>query len=263
MPGLVEPMGTLRVLVPEVDIVRDLPDRVNESIYEKLAELVREHRTTLVFTNTRSATERVVFKLKRMLKDSIADIDKIEAHHSSISRDLRLEVEDKLKRGELKVVVSSTSLELGIDIGYIDLVALLGSPKSTTRLLQRVGRAGHRISEVSKGRVIVVDRDDLVECAVLAKSASERLIDNAKIPEKPLDVLAQHLVGMSIERRWSIEHAFRLVRRAYNFRSLSKEEFMEVLRFLGGDEDLDGEGVYSKIWLDEEGGSSGGRDLRG
>ncbi|MCX8165492.1 MAG: ATP-dependent helicase [Acidilobaceae archaeon] len=247
----------IRVVVPDVDIVRDPPERVNESIYEKLAEIVEEHRTTLVFTNTRSATERVVFKLKRMLRDSIADIDKIEAHHSSISRDQRLEVEDKLKKGELKVVVSSTSLELGIDIGYIDLVVLLGSPKSTTRLLQRVGRAGHRISEVSKGRIIVVDRDDLVECAVLAKSAMERLIDNVKIPEKPLDVLAQHLVGMSIEKRWNIEDAFRLVRRAYNFRNLSKEEFLEMLRFLGGGEDLDEEGVYSKIWLDEEKGVFG------
>ncbi|MCX8195628.1 MAG: ATP-dependent helicase [Acidilobaceae archaeon] len=251
----------IRVVLPEVDIVRDLPERINEAIYEKLAKLIEDHRTTLVFTNTRSATERVVFKLKRKLKNSVEDIDKIEekieAHHSSISRDLRLEVEDRLKRGELKVVISSTSLELGIDIGYIDLVVLLGSPKSTTRLLQRVGRAGHRISEVSKGRVIVVDRDDLVECAVLAKSAMERQIDNAKIPEKPLDVLIQHIVGMSIERRWRIEEAFEVVRRSYNFRNLTMQEFLDVLRFLGGSEELDEEGVYSKIWLDEEKGVFG------
>lgn len=248
----------IRVLVPDVDIIKDPPDVINESIYVKLAELVKEHRTTLIFTNTRSATERVVFKLKRILaREQLMDMDKVEAHHSSISRDIRLDVEEKLKRGELKVVVSSTSLELGIDIGYIDLVALLGSPKSTTRLLQRVGRAGHRISEVSKGRVIVVDRDDLVECSVLAKLAMDRFIDSVRIPEKPLDVLAQHIVGMSVERRWSVDEALKLVRRAYNYRALSKSELLEVLRFLSGRYELDSEGVYSKIWFDEEEGSFG------
>ena len=248
----------IRVVVPDVDIIRDTPDVVNESIYRKLAEMIKEHRTTLVFTNTRSATERVVYKLKRVLsKEHMVDMDSIEAHHSSISRDLRLDVEERLKRGELKVVVSSTSLELGIDIGYIDLVALLGSPKSTTRLLQRVGRAGHRITEVSKGRVIVVDRDDLVECAVLAKLAMDRFIDSVRIPEKPLDVLAQHIVGMSVERRWSVEEAYKLVRRVYNYRNLSKSEFLEVIRFLAGVYDLDDEGVYSKIWFDEEEGVFG------
>ncbi|MEM4511835.1 MAG: ATP-dependent helicase, partial [Acidilobaceae archaeon] len=247
----------IRVVVPDVDIIDGPPDKVNESIYKKLAELIESHRTTLVFTNTRSATERVVFKLKRILSSNgLEDLDRIEAHHSSISRDLRLSVEERLKRGELKVVVSSTSLELGIDIGYIDLVALLGSPKSTTRLLQRVGRAGHRITEVSKGAIIVVDRDDLVECSVLAKSAMERAIDSVKIPEKPLDVLAQHIVGMSVERRWSIDEAYRLVRRAYNYRNLTMEEFMSVLRYLAGryesSESLEAERVYAKIWLDEE-----------
>ena len=248
----------VRVVVPDVDIVRDPPEAINESIYVKLSELVKEHRTALVFTNTRSATERVVFKLKRILsKEQLVDMDRVEAHHSSISRDLRLDVEDRLKRGELKVVVSSTSLELGIDIGYIDLVVLLGSPKSTTRLLQRVGRAGHRISEVSKGRVIVVDRDDLIECAVLAKLAMDRFIDSVRIPEKPLDVLAQNIVGMSIEQRWSVDEALKLIRRAYNYRNLSKGEFLEVLRFLSGRYELENEGVYSKIWFDEGEGSFG------
>lgn len=247
----------IRVVVPDVDIVRDPPDRINESIYEKLRELIEQHRTTLVFTNTRSATERVVHKLKRAVsKNGLIDMDEIEAHHSSISRDIRLDVEDKLKRGGLRVVVSSTSLELGIDIGYIDLVALLGSPKSTTRLLQRVGRAGHKVTEVSKGRIIVVDRDDLVECAVLAKSAMERQIDSVRIPEKPLDVLVQHIVGMAVEKKYRIEEAYEVVRRAYNFRNLSMEEFMKVLRYLAGDE-LEGEGVYSKIWLDEREGVMG------
>ncbi|MEM0340996.1 MAG: ATP-dependent helicase [Acidilobaceae archaeon] len=247
----------IRVVVPDVDIVEGLPDEINESIYKKLAELVESHRTTLVFTNTRSATERVVFKLKKALSNGrLEDLDRIEAHHSSISRELRLSVEERLKRGELRVVVSSTSLELGIDIGYIDLVVLLGSPKSTTRLLQRIGRAGHRITEVSKGVLIVVDRDDLIECTVLAKSAMERMIDSVKIPEKPLDVLIQNVVGMSIEKKWSIEEAYRLVKRAYNYRNLSFQEFLETLRYLAGkfdaSESLEAEKVYAKIWIDEE-----------
>ena len=248
----------IRVVTPDVDLLRDPPDVVNEAIYRKIAEMVRTHRTTLIFTNTRSATERVVYKLKKLLvEENIADMDQIEAHHSSLSRGIRLDVEDKLKRGELRVVVSSTSLELGIDIGYIDLVVLLGSPKNVSRLLQRVGRAGHKIKEVSKGRIIVVDRDDLVECSVLAKSAMDRFIDSVRIPMKPLDVLAQHIVGMSVERKWSVEDAYRVVKRAYNFKDLEFSEFMGVLRFLAGRHSLEDEGVYPKIWLDEEEGVFG------
>ena len=250
----------IRVLVPVDDLIHTPPEAVNEAIYRLLAKLIKEHRTTLVFTNTRSATERVVYKLKRILKEEgIADMDAIEAHHSSLSRDQRLEVEEKLKRGELKVVVSSTSLELGIDIGYIDLVVLLSSPKSVSRLLQRIGRAGHHIRQVSKGRIIVVDRDDLVECTVLAKAGMDRKIDRVHIPRNPLDVLAQHLVGMALERKWSIDEAYRLVKRSYSFHTLSHEDFMDVLRYLAGRYGLEEHKVYAKIWLDEEEGVFGRR----
>ena len=248
----------IRVLTPVRDLVHTPPEQVNESIYRLLAQLIKKHRTTLVFTNTRSATERVVYKLKKILHEQgIADMDAIEAHHSSLSRDVRLAVEEKLKKGELKVVVSSTSLELGIDIGYIDLVVLLSSPKSVSRLLQRVGRAGHHIRQVSKGRIIVVDRDDLVECTVLAKAAMDRKIDRVHIPRNPLDVLAQHLVGMAVEEKWRIEDAYRLVRRSYSFHGLSREDFMDVLRFLAGRYGLEDQKVYAKIWLDEEEGVFG------
>ncbi len=248
----------IRVLCPVKDLIHTPAEEVNEAIYRLLAKLIREHRTTLVFTNTRSATERVVYKLKKILKDEgIADMDAIEAHHSSLSRDLRLSVEEKLKRGQLKVVVSSTSLELGIDIGYIDLVVLLSSPKSVSRLLQRIGRAGHHIRQVSKGRIIVVDRDDLVECTVLAKAGMDRKIDRVHIPRNPLDVLAQHIVGMAVENKWSIQEAYRLVKRSYNFHNLSFEEFMSVLRFLAGKYGLEDQRVYAKIWVDEEGGVFG------
>ena len=248
----------IRVVTPKADLIRGDPEEINESIYRILADLIRSHRTTLVFTNTRSATERVVYKIKKVLSSTgVVDMDEIEAHHSSLSRDLRLEVEEKLKEGKLRVVVSSTSLELGIDIGYIDLVVLLSSPKSVSRLLQRIGRAGHHIRQVSKGRIIVVDRDDLVECTVLAKSAMERFIDKVRIPKNPLDVLAQHLVGMSVERKWRVEEAFRVVRRAYNFHSLDWDTFMGVLRYLATGHGLEDERVYPKLWLDEDEGVFG------
>ncbi|MGB9828122.1 MAG: ATP-dependent helicase, partial [Thermosphaera sp.] len=250
----------IKVLMPVEDLIHSSAEELNEAIYNQLLKVIKRHKTTLIFTNTRSATERVVFKLKKtMEKSRILDIDDIEAHHSSLSRDVRLDIENKLKNGLLKAVVSSTSLELGIDIGYIDVVVLLSSPKSVTRLLQRVGRAGHHIREVSKGRIIVVDRDDLVECTVLAKLALERKIDRIRIPKNPLDVLAQHIVGLSLEKKWSVEEAFRLVKRSYSFNSLSLEDFLSVLKYLAGElgDFYEYQRVYSKIWLDEKEGVFG------
>ncbi len=250
----------IRVISPVKDLVNTPADVVNEKIYEALADIVRKHRTTLVFTNTRSATERVVYKLRRLLPDQgIADIDEIEAHHSSLGRGLRLNVEEKLKKGKLKVVVSSTSLELGIDIGYIDVVVLLSSPKSVSRLLQRIGRAGHHIRHVSKGRIIVVDRDDLVECTVLAKSAMDKKIDRVKIPLNPLDVLAQQIVAMSIEDKWNVMDAYRLLRRTYPFHNLPYDRFISVVKYLAGGygEQVERHRVYRKIWFDEDEGVFG------
>jgi len=249
----------IKVIVPKMSLVYSGTEELNEAIYKEISELVQNHRSTLVFTNTRSATERVVFKLKKLMeKNCFIDMNEIEAHHGSLSREIRLDVEKKLKEGKLRVVVSSTSLELGIDIGYIDLVILLSSPKSVSRLLQRVGRAGHKIREVSKGRIIVVDRDDLVECAVLADAAMKRLIDKTRIPRNPLDVLAQNIIGMSLEQKWSVDDAYRLVRRSYVFHTLTKEDFLSVLRFLGGlDGGLEEYRIYSKIWFDEHEGVFG------
>ncbi len=244
----------VKVLCPKVDIVEAPASEINNAIYELLKRIICGHRTTLIFTNTRSATERVVYKLKKVLSnDGIADANDIEAHHSSLSRDVRLEVEDKLKKGLLRAVVCSSSLELGIDIGYIDAVVLLSSPKSVTRLIQRVGRSGHSVKDASKGYIIAVDRDDLVEDTVLARLAMERKLDRVHIPEKPLDILAQHLVGMSLERKWRVDDAYRVVRRSYIYRNLTFDEFMRVLRFLAGryEGSFSGLAVYSKIWMDE------------
>lgn len=243
----------IRVLCPAIDLVRAPADDINKSIYDLLADIIRRYRTTLVFTNTRHSTEKVVYRLKKIFeKDREIDVEAIEAHHSSLSREVRLDVEERLKRGELKVVVSSTSLELGIDIGYIDVVVLLSSPKSVTRLLQRVGRAGHHIRQTSLGRLIVVDRDDLVECTVLAKAAMERRLDRVRIPKRPLDVLAQHIVGMSLERKWGVEELYRVIRRAYPYKDLDYDTFERVLKYLSGGYEIDRFAkVYSKIWMDD------------
>ncbi len=253
----------LRVLCPVDDLVHTPSAAVSQRMYELLADLVRRHRTTLIFTNTRSGTERVVFHLKKLLNEEIEDLDageSIAAHHSSLSRHVRHDVEERLKRGELKAIVSSTSLELGIDIGYIDLVAQIGSPKSVTRALQRVGRAGHRLHEVSKGRFVVVDRDDAVEVAVMVREALRGHLDRARIPEKALDVLAQHVAGMAVERKWDAREAFELVRRAYPYRNLTWEEFESVLRYLsGGYSELETYKVYGKIWYDPDEGAFGRR----
>ena len=173
------------------------------------------------------------------------------AHHSSLSRELRLEAENKLKQGKLKVVVSSTSLELGIDIGYIDLVILVSSPKSVSRALQRIGRSGHQLHEKSKGRMMVVDRDDLVECALILKNAMEGKIDEIHIPENCLDVLSQQIYGMAIDQRWDLDDALELIRRSYPYRELKKEDYHSVLSYLAGEYSrLEERYVYAKIWVD-------------
>ncbi|MHA1615871.1 MAG: ATP-dependent helicase [Candidatus Njordarchaeales archaeon] len=244
----------LRVICP----VKDLRNReaASRKMYEILKNYIRRYRTTLIFTNTRSGAENVAHKLAEILGESFTRL--LGTHHSSLGRDIRLEVEEKLKRGELKAVVTSTSLELGIDIGYIDLVVQIGSPKSVAKGLQRIGRAGHALHKVSRGRFIAMDEDDLVECTVLVKYAYEGKIDRVRIPKNPLDVLAQHLVGMSLEKKWSVDEAYKLIKRSYNFHSLDWADFIAVLKYLAGYHvDLEYRQVYRKLWYDEEEGVFG------
>jgi len=242
----------IKVLIPTKDLVYSSAEEINKRLYETLDELISKHRTTLVFTNTRSGAERVHFHLKQIFPSKYLD-EITGVHHSSISRDIRFEVEEKLKEGKLKCVISSTSLELGIDIGYIDLVAQIGSPKSVSRLMQRIGRAGHSLKEVSKGRVICLDRDDLVECLVMVKKCYEYWLDKFTMPKNCLDVLAQHLLGMAIEKKWNVKEAFEVVRRAYPFSTLKFETFIQVLEYLAGKyHTLEDYKVYGKIWFDEK-----------
>ena len=245
----------IKVLCPVYDLIHTPSQIITEKMYKMLYKLIKEHKTTLIFTNTRSGTERVVFHLKQVMPKKVREIseDQIAAHHGSLSRDVRFDVEERLKNGELKAVVTSTSLELGIDIGYIDLVAQIGSPKSIIRCLQRIGRSGHRLRDISKGRLICMDRDDIVECAVMVREAYKGRLDRIKIPTNCLDVLAQHVMGMSIEKKWSVDEAFKLIRRSYCYRNLSKKQFKLLLKFIsGGYAQLEKYKVYGKIWYDEE-----------
>ncbi len=239
----------LKVISPVKDMSTLSFEVVNSKMYDMLKEMVDQHRTTLIFTNTRSGAESVVYKLKER------GIENIGTHHGSLSRETRLEVEQSLRSGQLKAVVSSTSLELGIDIGYIDLVVQIGSPKSVAKGLQRIGRSGHRYGGTSKGRIVVFEMDDLVECAVLCRAAHRKMIDRVTIPTNCLDVLAQTLVGMSVEKRWTVPEAFGVVKRAYCYRDLGKAEWDSVMTYLGGKNEF--EGIYSKLWYDEKAGTFG------
>lgn len=202
-----------------------------QRLIRELARLVTQNRTTLVFTNTRSGAEAATFWLHQALPELS---HQIECHHASLDRDVRQEVEDRLKRGELRAVVCSTSLELGIDIGSIDLVVMLSTPKGVSRALQRTGRSGHNINTVSRGLLMATHLNDLVESCATALLARARQLDAVRLPEAPLDVLAQHLASMGCLRQWGRPAALALVRRAWPYRALSESDFNDVLDYLAG-----------------------------
>ncbi len=240
----------LKVLSPVDDYLID-SQLFQKKLYELLDDLIQKHKTTLIFTNTRSGAESVAYHLKLYFPEKYNE-NNVMVHHSSLSREERLFVEEKLKKGELKVVVSSSSLELGIDIGEIDLVILLSSPKSVNRALQRVGRSGHKLHEVSKGRFIALDWDDLVENTILVYDATHKKLDRVKIIKNALDVLIQHLLGMALEKEWSIDEAYKLITSTYPYKNLPKEDFILALKYLANqlDIDLEEKNYYGKIYLD-------------
>ncbi|MFA6072650.1 MAG: DEAD/DEAH box helicase [Candidatus Woesearchaeota archaeon] len=335
----------LKVLSPVNNLITTPYKETHIATYNLVNDLIQKHKTTLIFTNTRSATERVVHNLKDKFPTNYAQVDetndpltedeleKIEemekklldrekkekkeedeqkqelieykknhpelqlkktkavlkkelelakeleenelkykqelknekanntlnaqsyigAHHGSLSQELRLNIENRLKDGKLKAVVSSTSLELGIDIGYIDLVILLGSPKSVARALQRIGRSGHKLHDVSKGRIIALDRDDLVECSVLLKAATEKKIDKIHIPMNVFDVLAQQIFGIAIEDKQNIDQIYDLIRHSYPYGDLLRKDYNDILKYLAGEyANLEDRHVYAKIWIDWE-----------
>src|ERR1700692_2021417 len=196
-------------------------------VYDRLAELVREHRTTLVFVNTRRLAERIARHLSERLGE-----EHVAAHHGSLAKERRFKAEQQLKRGELKALVATASLELGIDIGDVDLVCQIGSTRSINAFLQRVGRAGHAVGGTSKGRLFPLSRDELVEGAALRGAVRGGELDRLKIPENALDVLAQQITAEVAAREWSEEELFSLMRGAYPYRNLKREEFDECVKML-------------------------------
>src|SRR5262245_41881104 len=195
-----------------------------QEVYRRLAELIQAHRTTLVFVNTRRLAERVTHHLCELVGK-----DKVTSHHGSLSAKLRLDAEDRLKRGELKALVATASLELGIDIGSVDLVCQLGSARSIATLLQRVGRADHRFGGLPKGRVFPLTRDELVECAAVLRCIRRGDLDALEVPDKTLDVLAQQIVACVASEEWSEEKLFEVVRSAWPYRHVTRAEFDEVV----------------------------------
>jgi ATP-dependent Lhr-like helicase len=196
-------------------------------IYDRITDLARAHRTTIVFTNTRRLCERMAHALGERLGEG-----KVAAHHGALARRLRLEAERKLRDGELAVIVATASLELGIDVGAVDLVCQIGTPRAIATFLQRVGRAGHARRATPKGRLFATTRDDLVECAALVRALRGGTLDAIEVLDKPLDVLAQQLVAMCVGGEQSVDELFDLARRAYPFRGLERAELEAVLDML-------------------------------
>lgn len=222
-------------------------------VLRELATELTRHRTTLVFTNTRSGAESIGLRLKQLLPDLAAQI---EVHHASLDRTVRLDVEDRLKRGELRAVVCSTSLELGIDIGAIDLVVMVSAPKGVARALQRLGRSGHAPGQTARGLLVATNINDLAECAATARLMRTRTLEPLRLPQNPADVLAQHLVGLAIFADTTPDAAYTLVRRAHPFADLPRADFDRVLHYLrGGGRTLEKAyaPLFGKVTLDPAG----------
>jgi len=217
----------IAIELPESPLSPVLSAEVWEEIYDRLEALISEHRTTLVFVNTRRLCERLAKHLAERL-----GADAVTAHHGSLARDHRLEAEQALKDGHLRALIATASLELGIDIGHVDLVCQIGSPGSVSAFIQRVGRAGHAVGETPKGRLFPVSRDDLVECVALVSAVNRGLLDAVRMPSAPLDVLAQQLVAEVSARDWETGALFDLVRQAWPYRELERADFDDVIEML-------------------------------
>jgi ATP-dependent Lhr-like helicase len=217
----------LAVEVPGSELSAVASNEMWGEIYDRVAALATQHRSTLIFVNTRRLAERMAHHLgERLGQDAIA------THHGSLSRKLRLVAERKLKAGEIRALVATASLELGIDIGSVDLVCQIGSPRSISVGLQRIGRAGHWRGAIPKGRIFATTRDDLLECAALVRAIRQGDLDRIAIPESPLDILSQQIVAMCAAEDWKEEELFQSVRRAYPYRNLSREDFDAIVGML-------------------------------
>ncbi|HTU71651.1 MAG TPA: DEAD/DEAH box helicase [Candidatus Baltobacteraceae bacterium] len=225
-------VGSRREMTIAVEVPRDELGPVASSemwgeIYDRIADLIRANRTTLVFVGTRRMSERVTFALTERLGEGV-----VLPHHGSLSREKRFEAEDRLKQGELRAVVATASLELGIDIGSIDLVVQLGSPRSISVALQRIGRSGHWIGARPHGRLFPATRDELLECAALVRAIRTGAMDAITIPTSPLDILAQQIVAACASEEWDVAELYQTVRTAYPYRALARKDFDDVIDML-------------------------------
>ena len=225
-------VGSRREMTMAVEVPRDELGPVASTemwgeIYDRVAEHIRAHRTTLIFVGTRRMSERVAFALTERLGEGV-----VMPHHGSLSKERRFEAENRLKNGELRAVVATASLELGIDIGTIDLVVQLGSPRSITVALQRIGRSGHWVGAKPEGRLFATTRDELLECAALIRSIRSGAMDALTIPTAPLDILAQQIVAITAAEEWDVDALYALMCSAYPYRDLERKDFDNVMTML-------------------------------
>src|SRR3984893_12793207 len=217
----------LAIELPDSPLEAVMSAEVWEQVYRRLAELIEAHRTTLIFVNTRRMAERVT----RQLSDRLGE-ENVTAHHGSLAKEARFDAEQRLKHGKLKALVATASLELGIDIGDVDLVCQIGSPRSIASFLQRVGRSGHAVEGTPKGRLFPLSRDELVECTALLDAVRRGELDRVVMPVAPLDVLAQQIVAEIAAREWEEDALYDLVRRAWPYHALPREDFTAVVTML-------------------------------
>ncbi len=217
----------LQVEVPNDELGAIATNAIWSEVYDRIATIAEQHRSTLVFVNTRRLAERIAHHLSERVGE-----DQVASHHGSLSRKLRLAAEERLKTGQIKVMVATASLELGIDIGFIDVVCQIGSPRAIATCLQRVGRAGHWVGAVPKGRVFCTTRDELVECAAVVRAIRQGQLESIEIPSAPLDILIQHVIAEVAAQEWDVRALFDVCRSAYPYREMTWESFESLIELI-------------------------------
>ncbi|MCY3413764.1 MAG: ATP-dependent helicase [Candidatus Heimdallarchaeota archaeon] len=239
----------INVISPTQNLINAPLSHIQKRHREIIQEEISKHRTSLIFTNTRHLAEKMMLE---MIKYNTQWEHQIAVHHGSLAKEVRLDVEEKLKKGDMRAVFTSTSLEMGIDIGSIDQTTQIGSPKTVRSFTQRIGRSGHSMNLQSKGNLLVFDRDDLIECMAIARLSMLGKVDRIRIPEAPTDVLFQMLVGMAVEQRWSVAEAFSVINKAYPYRDLTIDQFISILKAAAETTGDDNSWKYALLWYDEE-----------
>ena len=240
----------LRLVSPVPDLISASQEEISDGLYQLLHHHIQSHKSTLIFANSRNGAERLLQNLRQRFP-GFYDSENSACHHGSMGREGRQEAESRLKQGLLRVVCTSTSLELGIDMPYIDLVLQIGSPKSVAALLQRFGRGGHRLDQKVMGRIVALVGEDLLEGAVMLQRAKEGLVERIHIPQNAIDALCQHLLGMALERDWHMDEVLALVRRSYCYRTLTRGELMAAVLYLSSAHpQMQERRIYAKIGYD-------------